>query len=95
MSAVKDYATRCGRDVDESAKKINGLNNLYDELSTKFQMHGSEVAQSDLDDISRQITAEKENFTRLSELLERAVAALLAENKLEKELADGMQSLGR
>ncbi len=94
MSAVKDHATRCGRDVDEAAKTLNGLNDLYDELSREFQKWGSEVTQGDLDAISGKIAAQKEVFAKRSQELQEAVAALGAENKLEEEMRNEMKGMG-
>jgi chromosome segregation ATPase len=90
MSYIKAHANRCKNELDASAKELDDLNKLYDEMSVAFQKQGAEVTQGDLDAINSKIEAKKTEFSQHTKDLETALTALDAEKKVEEELRQAL-----
>lgn len=94
MTAIQDYAARCKRKVEETARAINDLSDLRSNLERKRMEIGSEVTQRDIDAVDVDIAKHKNIFSEASRELRDAVTALAAENKLEEEMRNKAQELG-
>lgn len=86
MSLASEHAERCKRELDEKRMELNSLIELRAELKQKFQDHGTEVVQADIDGINREIDTKRAEIVESGQELQEAVATLTAENKLEAEL---------
>lgn len=86
MSATKDHAAQCKRDLHDAIRTLHELSDLRAELDRERMKMGSEVTQADIDGVDKKIEAQRSVIAERSKELETAAAAVVAEKRIEAEM---------
>lgn len=95
MSIIEDLAIERKRELEAATQTLDNLKKMRDELIHKSREMGSNVTRGDIVAIRDEIAVQMDVVTKSCKDFAAAVVALEAENKLEEEMRNTMQGLGR